>query len=331
MFVFQRRGHPCDVFVLRSDDACPGAPEVKVPGHGEMFCNSFADDPALVGLQDILDRYDSCQVLRYRPGKRITIAALDRLHGPVIVKCVAHGVMDIYNRLHDVWNVQKEIGFAVGQPIVCYPALRSFVQRRLNGVPIEISDAAFDREMVRDLAGALRSLHDSTAVFGQRFGIAEQQRRSMRYAQVISARMPELTSLVDNLFGRLEELGRRLEERDHEPVPIHGSLYSHQWLRDGKDLALVDFDRAAMGYRELDMATFLAEFDYEPPTFGPAVKRTFLAGFDDYDSSALAFFRAHKHLAKAFKAAKVTQASAALAKTRRNLGRALQLLTDEQA
>lgn len=326
MFVFQRRGDPRDILVLRNDDVCPGASELQVPGYGEMFCHSFINDPALAGLQDILDRYDSCQVLRYRPGKRITIAATDRMHGPVIIKCVASGVADVYDRLRAVWEEQHDLDFTVGRPIDCFLDTNTFVQARVTGRPIELNSDEFDDALVSRMTGALSSLHHSRIDFSQQFDTGTQHQRSMRYARTIQARMPELVGIVDELGNELDNLRQRLQCQVDSSVPIHGSLHSHQWLRDGDQLALVDFDRAAMGHRELDIATFLAEFDYESPALGVAVNRVFLAGFDEYDSSALTYYRAHKHLGKAFKASKSSQTNTALAKTRRNLCRALQIL-----
>ena len=331
VFVFQRRGDPGDILVLRNDDACPGASELQVPGHGEMYCHSYINDPALAGLQDVLDRYDSCQVLRYRPGKRITIAARDGQHGPVIVKCVRNGVTDIYDGLRAAWEARNELAFAVGCPIACFPGSNTFVQTRVPGVPIDLIGSAFDSALVTKMALALSSLHRSTTTFPQRFDTGAQQLRSNRYARFIQSHMPDLAGLVDELCNELDGLGRRLQDRPHEFVPIHGSLHSHQWLRDDNQLALVDFDRAAMGYAELDIATFLAEFDYESPAFGTSVNRLFLAEFDQYDSSTLNYFRAHKHLAKAFKASRIPQPTTARRKTQRNLGRALQLLAEERS
>lgn len=109
-------------------------------------------------------------------------------------------------------------------------------------------------------------------------------------------------------------------------VPIHGSLHSHQWLVNDDRLALIDFDRAAMGHAELDIATFLAELDYESFEYAAKISRAFLDGFEDFDLPTLAYYRAHKHLAKAFKASKTTNSNDAANKTRRNLVRAVSLL-----
>jgi thiamine kinase-like enzyme len=101
---------------------------------------------------------------------------------------------------------------------------------------------------------------------------------------------------------------------------VHGALHTRQWLRKPDRLALVDFDRCAMGDAELDIATFLAEWDYESVPIGERVKSAFMAHINGKNVARIAFYRAHKHLSKAFKASRALK-TGAQAKVQRNLQR----------
>jgi thiamine kinase-like enzyme len=125
----------------------------------------------------------------------------------------------------------------------------------------------------------------------------------------------------------LGEIEQTIVSSDRPMVPIHGSLHSHQWLLSNDGLALVDFDRAAMGHAELDIATFLAEWDYEPGTLSRVVKQSFMAAISGADESLINFYRAHKHVSKAFKATKASDGAAARIKCRRNLENAWRIIS----
>jgi aminoglycoside phosphotransferase (APT) family kinase protein len=106
--------------------------------------------------------------------------------------------------------------------------------------------------------------------------------------------------------------------RGHESTPdtpsrtIHGSPHPHQWLDHCGRLALVDFDRLSLGPIEIDAATFVAELDFEKGGLRSEVA-AFLAAYEKrvgvLDHRLLALYRAHKHFAKAFKAALAVETS----------------------
>jgi len=89
--------------------------------------------------------------------------------------------------------------------------------------------------------------------------------------------------------------------------PIHGAPHAHQWLDDGERLGLVDFDGLAWGDPELDVATFMAELDFEDWETAPvaAINAHFLAGYEavagPLDERLLYAYRAHKRLSKALR------------------------------
>ena len=81
-----------------------------------------------------------------------------------------------------------------------------------------------------------------------------------------------------------------------------------------------------MGHPELEYATFLTEWDYEPPEVGEPVKNAFLSTIRRADETLMSYYGAHKHLAKAFKASKHANRQVAEYKTHRNLERAQRIV-----
>ncbi len=312
--------------VLRDDDYWPGGSEVDLPGHGRLRAYELLDDPALSSMREILAQYSTYEVLRYRPGKRLTVAADDPDCGSVIIKCICAGVRSVVARLEAAAGGREALSFDVSAPTGANLSETVFVQQRLDGQAPCFERVADAARLARDMARALTSLHRSSIEFDTVFRPSDQQRRSHRYANAMKSRFPALADAVDSLVATLERLQRELERTSAPLVPVHGSLHSHQWLVNGDRLALVDFDRAAMGHAELDVATFLTEWDYEPGALGWAVGRAFAGVFSGCDDDRLAFYRAHKHLAKAFKASKGVHAERAAGKCARNLEKARRLV-----
>ncbi len=328
IYVLQRNGGTRDVVVLRNDLNVEGSHELSVPDIGEMCCHTFDEDPALPGLKDIFTSYRNVEVLRYRPGKRVTLAAIDGADRPVIIKCLARNCESVFDRLRAIFPHRSSLRFRVSQPLLLNKSTQILVQSRLTGQPLQPFLTSGGTEYGGSIARAIASLHRSDVVFPERFGLTEQQRRTNRYAEQIRSRIPTLATKVDRVIDLLEKLHSSLAVRQMPLVPIHGSLHSNQWLIEDDDLALVDFDRAAMGHPELDFATFLAEWDYEPEHIAAPVQMEFRFSMPLVDQHLLAFYRSHKHFAKAFKAAKAPDVCLAARKVRRNLDRAARLVVE---
>ena len=293
-----------------------------------MTAQSHINDPAFVGLADVLQRYGSCEVLRYRKGKRITVAAVNERIGSVIVKYIANGASEIVARLSAVDRVKDELEFAVSRPVEFTPDSKYFVQTRLAGEPVAVGKTVFSKPLVCGMAAAIKSLHASSALFDGRFDEISQRVRTGRYLGLIQSQFPDTEQSIAAIQSDLAGLEEHIRARQADLVPIHGSLHSHQWLYDDGRLVLVDFDRAAMGHPELDIATLLAEFDYEAPDIAAKVNPTFLSQFPGHDPQTLLFYRVHKHLSKAYKASRHAESEVACHKVHRNLGRTARLLAD---
>ena len=94
-----------------------------------------------------------------------------------------------------------------------------------------------------------------------------------------------LSKSVDTLLDKLRQVHAAGQNRYR---PIHGDLAAGQWVFDGSRLGLIDFDDFASGDSELDVATFLAELEFEDRPFTSSCRtKTFLRQF--------VFFLSHCH------------------------------------
>lgn len=128
-------------------------------------------------------------------------------------------------------------------------------------------------------------------------------KRSTQYAKRIAGAFPHLRAPLDELLRRLALM--HAGDTDDRLRPIHGAPHPHQWLIDGGRLGLVDFDGFALGPPELDVATFVAEMEYENPDRIPVadIITRFRRGYESIagalDDTVLHAYIAHKRLAKA--------------------------------
>ncbi len=326
--------HSREFLVVRNDLENSALDQIVVQDIGVMSVHSAICDPAFVHLSEMLARFSDVQVLRYRPAKRITIAANHPAQGEVILKCVASGVESIYGRLSSVWESRTEFDFTVSQPISIVSMSRLFVQRRLSGVPVQLSNQQTLANTVGDMARAVGSLHQSRLHLADRFTAPDQLQRSERYLKQIETRFPHLAIQTERLRQSLSDKTRAIGKVGRTLYPIHGSLHLHQWLVDPDRLGLVDFDRACMGDVELDLATFVAQWDYEAEPLKSVVRREFVHAYVEankpFDVELFAYYRAHKHLSKAYKAAKGADKGPQLDKLTERLSNALRVLDQQE-
>ncbi len=334
VFVLKSESHPRWI-VLRNDLELTSSECMLVDGLGEFVAHSPVEDPSFGELQDIVSHFRDVRILRYRPGKRITLTGVHPAQGKVIIKCVSSGVDSIYSRLSGVWAARGGLGFEVSEPISLVSSANTFIQRTLTGLPIGFSSLAFNLVLVERMARAAASLHRSGIQFEQVFSFDDQQQRSAKYLQQIAFRSPACAGLADQLAEQLSRMARTLEGRNLAMHPIHGSLHNHQWLSDEPNVALVDFDRASMGHPELDIATFLAQWDFEPSAHSTGIKRCFIDAYISACSTpvnpeVVCFYRAHKHLSKAYNACKQFGRPGSDARISRRLASALSILGDHE-
>jgi aminoglycoside phosphotransferase len=288
--------------------------EIAFDPIGWMVVTRFPFDTALPGLARVVAENQPVKVLRYRPHKRCTLCVAHAPSEYVYAKVFAdnRGAI-LHGENEKLWQTARsgELGFRVAEPLAWVDETNTLFQRAVPGMPIAKRLLAEEGPSLASRMGrALATLHQATLEPSREFGLRDQHLRTRKYAVEITARVPELAQKVEDFAVRLERAQLNLPAG--RLVPIHGSPHAGQWLDDGGQLGLVDFDRFSLGHAELDVATFVAEMDFENNSKGARelVSKTFLDAYAEaamsFDKALFNIYRAHKRFAKAFKVAKAT-------------------------
>jgi hypothetical protein len=280
-----------------------GRPETAVAatlsGNG-IELRRWSDDPALPALRQLLSDHAEARPVRYRPGKRCTLRK-DNL----FLKCVADDRGAAINRdARLLWSAKQQgvLAFGVARPGGWLPSLRMMVQHRVAGTPIIATlKSSEGRALAHSLGAANASLAAAPISPPERFTYADQMKRTGKYAKRLTKYLPRTASALDQLMAELAHVEPGKADR-----PTHGAPHAHQWL-DGPDgLQLVDFDRFGLGDPEVDVATFVAEADFENWSDASEIGAAYQDGFSKHwplDPELIRAYRVHKHIAKALRTA----------------------------
>jgi hypothetical protein len=288
--------------------------EIAFDPIGWLVVTRFPFDAALPGLARVVTENQPVKVLRYRPHKRCTLCVAHAHSEYVYAKVFAdnRGAI-LHGENETLWQAARsgELGFRVAEPLVWVDETRALIQRAVPGTPIAKRLLAEEGPPLASRMGrALVTLHQALLKPSREFSLHDQHLRTRKYAVEITARVPELAQKVEDFVVRLERAQLNLPAG--KLVPIHGSPHAGQWLDDKEQLGLVDFDRFSLGHAELDVATFVAEMDFENNANGASehVSNAFVNAYVEvaksFDKALFNIYRAHKRFAKAFKAAKAT-------------------------
>jgi aminoglycoside phosphotransferase (APT) family kinase protein len=280
-----------------------GAADLVHPRLGPLRIVEFPHDAALPGLGEVVAMLERVQVVRYRPGKRCTLRGF--ADGEERFVKVVQGGERLYRDAQVLWAGRQAgaIGFAVAEPHAWHAPTASFWQGVVPGRPVTPEVFGPDAQrFAHRLGAALGELARSKLAPSQHCPAEAQLRRTSRALARTALALPSLGHRLGQVRVELERRHGALAPRP--PVPIHGAPHVHQWLLDGSQLGLIDFDRFALGDPEFDLATFVAELDTERAMQQPvaAVEAAWVEGFESIgprmDSSLAWLYRVHKRLSK---------------------------------
>ncbi|MCB0108165.1 MAG: phosphotransferase [Caldilineaceae bacterium] len=321
----------------------PSQTVLRREGLGWFCLTRFPHDPQLPALPRLLQPgAGQAQVLRYRPHKRCTIRFSGLAEGApsdgfADDSCFAKHFPDergaeLHAESVALWQASRrgELSFAVAPPIRWDEAQQTLWQGVVPGRPVV--ERLLSNEgptLANQIGRAAASLPCAALQPSQRSDARKQLKRSARYVRRLADFFPNLRPALDLLMDRLVTIQAGMEE---QPLrPIHGAPHPHQWLDDNGHLGLVDFDGFALGDPELDVATFLAEMDFEDWERVPvaAINRAFQAGYEavygPLNPQLLNAYRAHKRLSKALRNAYAIRGDNDM-RVERALGQALVLV-----
>jgi Phosphotransferase enzyme family len=278
-----------------------GRGEQIVDGLGKIEIADWSSDEALPILADIYARHPYLEPVRYRPGKRCTFKSTGR--HTYFAKVVADDRgAEIIRHGRMLWAAAQEgrLGFGVARPAGWLPSLLMIVHHALPGLPvIDVLGGEGGPALARKLGAANASLAQCGLKPQSRYDYGWQMERTAKYADRLHLWLPASASLLDEILDRLS-----LIEPGAADKPIHGAPHAHQWLCDGDQLYLVDFDRFGLGDPELEVATFLAEWDFETDSLTSGVGDAYFDGFASVmplNHRLVGAYRLHKYVAKALR------------------------------
>lgn len=274
--------------LLTTDD--PGDVErpVAVVAPGVRVCR-FPHDPDLPALPQVMDPVRlgpelagalqiqvagfgrpaavRCRIslLRYRPGKRVTVLVAfvgepnryvaKAYHDPAKAAAVAEeaATLSSATRPHGV------LRFA---PTVAHlPELSLVVQQRVGGTPLDAllgsrGSGLAAQDAVRCAARALAELHDSAVVTSRQRPVERELQRFRARAGRIGSVDPRLGAATAQLADRL--LRVRADLPPARMGPVHGDCKPSQFMVDAGHVYLMDLDHVGVSDQAGDVGTFLA-------------------------------------------------------------------------
>jgi hypothetical protein len=307
--IYGRQTSAAVLLVYEPDDDPRGAVAICISDDGRTMSQShWSADPALPALAGLVASHPETMPVRYRPGKRCTLRK-----GNLFLKCVADDRGAIINRnARALYAAARDghLAFGVARPAGWLAEARIIVQHRVPGSPIvdQLWSPA-GAVLAARLGRANASLVKAPLAPEERFTYEHQMKRTAKYIRRLKQYLPQCADIADILLRKLAWIAPGKADR-----PTHGAPHAHQWL-DGPDgLMLVDFDRYGRGDPELEVATFLAESDFEASRFARMAGDAFRAGFEEeypLNPRLLGAYRVHKHIAKALRTATALRLDAA--------------------
>ena len=221
--------------------------------------------------------------VKYMPGKRCVLRYNARLADPsgenrrleFFSKTYSDGksrlhhqvLQNIYDRLGRVLNVPR--------PLKYVEDANTFWQEPWDGRPlIDSLDDWNWEELFPRLAETLAVLHKSRGDGFPPSNTLERAYEAAREdAQTLEWLLPEYGSRFREALAALAAAKKILAAQPVPPAPIHGTMRIEQFLVRDREIALVDFDAAALGDPLYDLAEFVSSLQYLAFSRGLAADR----------------------------------------------------------
>jgi thiamine kinase-like enzyme len=111
-----------------------------------------------------------------------------------------------------------------------------------------------ERQTVAVVARSLRRFHDSGLELPTEFHVLDVARR---YAEVARDRGGEPPPQLEQALSRAGQVVDSVSDHpEHAPAPCHNDLLSANFLHDGREIVIVDWEYAGMGDRFFDLGNF---------------------------------------------------------------------------
>jgi hypothetical protein len=211
---------------------------------GWIRLRPFTADEGLPTLPAVLSRPGRRRVIRYRPHRQCTIRFEGEGHGLFAKVFPDERGERVHAEAVALWEASAhgELAFRVARPVRWDRAERTLWHEELPGEPVvDRLRSGQGPELAERMGRALASLSQSRLAPAGLFDGDAQLRHTSRGGEELCRHVPRLRPIVTAILHKLSHLHRQTAAR--RPRPIHGAPHAHQWLDDGGQLGLLDFDR----------------------------------------------------------------------------------------
>jgi thiamine kinase-like enzyme len=146
-----------------------------------------------------------------------------------------------------------------------------------------------DGDSIAKVAADLRALHDSGTELPTTF---DPFRLVEEYAATARSHGTEPPAGYDDALAAAKAVEDALRDQPgHEPVPAHNDLLPGNFLRDGRQIQLIDWEYAGMGDRWFDLGNFAANNELDDSEEEQLLEAYFGEPPDDRALATLKLFR----------------------------------------
>lgn len=284
------------------------------------------NDEKLTTAGIFFGRFQDAEPLKYAPGKRCLFQVRIK-RSDYFVKLYPKKFLrrnrgnEIHRAGQKFWRLSRSgiLNFRVPQPVFWDAETRTLWQKKLDGVPaVEFLKRGKDEKIAFRIGQAIAQIAGLKIVPPRRFDRTEQMKDSREFAAQTIEKFTPLKREIENLLFALNAFHR--SQMPENLVPAHGDMHIDQWLFDGENPGLLDFEDFSLAEIERDPAFFAVqiETEYGAQVCAATIEKAMLAGFESagksFDKNVFEIYKAHKWLSKTAKVSKEIEARAMLEK-----------------
>jgi thiamine kinase-like enzyme len=256
-------------------------------------------------------QFEQAEIIKYTPEKR-GLFEVKTERGDFFVKLFPKKFQrdkrgeNIHLVGQKFWNLahKGKLDFCVPKPFLWDAKTLTLWQKKLDGIhAVEFLKNERHENLAFQIGRAIAAIADLKIVPMRRCNWTEQIGDSRDFAERLTEKFPYLKNDTEKLLTLFEE-----NQPAQTLVPTHGDMHIDQWLFDGANLGLLDFEDFSLADAERDLAFFIVqiETEYGAEICAARVEKDLLAGFvsagKKVNEMLLQIYKAHKFLAKAAKA-----------------------------
>jgi Phosphotransferase enzyme family len=245
----------------------PELPTLPLVMDAALLGRQLADTvPAVMLNHEAMARRCDVALLRYRPGKRATVLVSTGRRGPAWVAKVYHDPLKaaaVAGEAVALDAVTRNDGILRLAPTAAHvPELNLVLQHPVHGTSLEwllagdIGPGSAAGHAVRQAAIGLAELHRAPVVSGRERPVGKELRRFVARARGVATVDSGLGTQLLRLAERLIDIEAGLSPG--EVGLVHGDCKPSQFLVDGSQVVLLDFDHCGVSDQAADVGTFVA-------------------------------------------------------------------------